>query len=120
MEQSSYLPALPEVSGAPCQGPNAERLAAACAKDCRGGGQLHCAIRFQQRCLCLLLIADQGSCRGTLAVLKIYTPHLCEHNMLDAMLPSVAETTKVACSCSCILRRIMLILGVGPGLPSNA
>ena len=32
-EQSSHLPALPEVSRAPGQGPHAERLAAAGAKD---------------------------------------------------------------------------------------
>ena len=43
-----YLPALPEVGRAPGQGPDAECLAAAGAKDRRGGGQLHCAIRFEQ------------------------------------------------------------------------
>lgn len=69
-EQSSHLPALPEIGRASGQGPDAERLAAAYAEDRRGGGQLHCAIRFQQRCLGLHLVADQGSYRHTLAVLK--------------------------------------------------
>ena len=58
VEQSSYLPALPEVGRAPGQGPDAECLAAAGAKDRRGGGQLHCAIRFEQGCLGLHLVAD--------------------------------------------------------------
>ena len=39
--------------------------------------------------------------------------HLCQDIKLDAILPSVAETTKVARSCSCLLRRMMLLLRCG-------
>ena len=41
----------------------------------------------------------------TQAVLERHEPHMCQDNTLDAILLSVAESMKLARSCSCILRQ---------------